>query len=474
MQATQARWSSMLYLYTSCLYILLWGITVSAADDASRGTMGNPHRLGNTYHRRDAPLPAATTAQSELLSRKLQLDEDKYQPGKGDVACTDIEDLWEQHLEDNEDTPRLPPCRNTTTDGEVITITPPGFGGFIPILGDGSNIAGDNDGENVANAGSAGPSTRPPTPSPTAEPTMDARNNTVVVSVLAALRPGRANFRLPISRATTIVLDVTLDEYNFFLSPPRRLQRLGQFQQEQPPQQDRGGKYDMFYQSTNVVQIREFTDRWWWRYDFEYECFWRKTGLAVLNQTLLGEHSVVFTDGLQKAIDSGEFLRGIHGDARDSILELTVLEESAPPMPTDQAGIFEGDEDPTFPNPLDPQGWDYRRWLGLGLFCGTFVMTLLLTQVASYRKRRRMAKEAWGNLGTESGVDELLKTGWNIKGSQMEIYDKTKVGYRDDDSVLMGGFEQKHKVIGAEITVSQQSTTTPPSTRTPDTGSGRP
>jgi hypothetical protein len=66
----------------------------------------------------------------------------------------------------------------------------------------------------------------------------------------------------------------------------------------------------------------------------------------------------------------------------------------------------------------------------------------------------------WGNLGTEEGVDELLGTGWKVKCSNMEIYDKTKLGYTDDDSILMGGFEQKHEVVGAEITVTQ-STTTP-------------
>lgn len=67
---------------------------------------------------------------------------------------------------------------------------------------------------------------------------------------------------------------------------------------------------------------------------------------------------------------------------------------------------------------------------------------MLLTQIAAVRQRQRTTKQLWGNLGTEEGVNALLNTGWKVKGSKMEVYDKAGRGYSDDDSMLIGGFEQ--------------------------------
>ena len=74
------------------------------------------------------------------------------------------------------------------------------------------------------------------------------------------------------------------------------------------------------------------------------------------------------------------------------------------------------------------------------------------------QKDYQIKKELWGNLATEEGVSELLRTGWKIKGAKMELYDKKDVGYRDDDSMLIGGYEQK-EFVGAEITVTHSETT---------------
>lgn len=98
--------------------------------------------------------------------------------------------------------------------------------------------------------------------------------------------------------------------------------------------------------------------------------------------------------------------------------------------------------------------------MGLSIFLGTFIGTVLLTQIAAQRQRTRTRQQLWGNLGTEEGVDALLNTGWKVNGSKMEIYDKRGWGYRDDDSMLIGGCEQT-EFVGAEITVTQDSVTTP-------------
>jgi hypothetical protein len=119
------------------------------------------------------------------------------------------------------------------------------------------------------------------------------------------------------------------------------------------------------------------------------------------------------------------------------------------------------------------------------MFLGTFTSTILLTQLASYRRRRLLKQTIWGNIGTEQGVDALLNTGWKFKDStMMEVYNKEGMGYRDDDSMLLGGYEQTYTSgggtgsaddgnvsssprgtsygIGGEITVTQDGSLTTP------------
>jgi hypothetical protein len=80
--------------------------------------------------------------------------------------------------------------------------------------------------------------------------------------------------------------------------------------------------------------------------------------------------------------------------------------------------------------------------MGLILFVTTVMGTVVLTQLANQRQQRRLRKELWGNLGTEEGVDALLQTTWKFRGDKMEVYNKIGLGYRDDDSILLGGFQQ--------------------------------
>lgn len=76
------------------------------------------------------------------------------------------------------------------------------------------------------------------------------------------------------------------------------------------------------------------------------------------------------------------------------------------------------------------------------VFFGTICFTLSVTRLASYRRKRRARKELWGNLGTEEGVDALLETTWKFRGDKIRVYNKAGWGYRDDDSMLIGGFQQ--------------------------------
>jgi hypothetical protein len=73
-----------------------------------------------------------------------------------------------------------------------------------------------------------------------------------------------------------------------------------------------------------------------------------------------------------------------------------------------------------------------------------------VTKLAAHRQRKRARKELWGNLGTEEGVDALLETTWKLRGDNLRIYNKAGWGYKDDDSMLMGGYHQT--CLGADST----------------------
>ncbi|GAX28739.1 hypothetical protein FisN_25Lh207 [Fistulifera solaris] len=138
-------------------------------------------------------------------------------------------------------------------------------------------------------------------------------------------------------------------------------------------------------------------------------------------------------------------------------------------LPCNDTELYPPSESPTDPalsptyiesleTPLDIEEWNARRYLGLSLLIMTVMGTFLLIQLAELRKRHRMDQMNWGNLATEQGVDHLLRMGWKVDGCKMEVYDKRKIGYEDNDSMLIGGFQQTIPV-GAEITMSQTETT---------------
>ena len=168
-----------------------------------------------------------------------------------------------------------------------------------------------------------------------------------------------------------------------------------------------------------------------------------------------------------------------------------------------------------------------REWFGIGLAGVVVLMSSLLSGSAYFLKRRYVAQHTWGtHCLTEQGVGELLQIGWrydtatglaptvatssqvggsgltsnggmendshfssprigagdsgtrkqygsaaanaatNSDGGQqifLQVYDKSKLGYNDDNSMLMGGIEKVMPEITATTAVpsSTNSTATP-------------
>ena len=121
--------------------------------------------------------------------------------------------------------------------------------------------------------------------------------------------------------------------------------------------------------------------------------------------------------------------------------------------------------------PLDSQEWGPARYLGLALFLFMAVTGILLTQVGAMRRKQRIRKQVWSNLASEEGVKDLLKTGWVLKGNRMEVYDKSKLGYSDNDSMLIGGGMDTGMFprVGSEVNVTNTNATTAPLTTTTNT-----
>ena len=88
---------------------------------------------------------------------------------------------------------------------------------------------------------------------------------------------------------------------------------------------------------------------------------------------------------------------------------------------------------------------------GIGVFIGMVSGLVLASQIGALRRKMKIRQQVWGNLASEEGVKELLNTGWVLRDDRMEVFHKDRVGYRDDDSMLIGGFEQREPGPGTEI-----------------------
>lgn len=202
--------------------------------------------------------------------------------------------------------------------------------------------------------------------------------------------------------------------------------------------------------------------RWWWKHTIKYNIFWRETQEPVMRKNIQRAIRTNITEMIDFAAaqiqvhladlghDTG-LMFGTDEDVMASPYDPWAMEDGIAAVPPDedisrQSGL-------TFTEQLDYEEWDASRYIGLALFLFVTVSGLLVTQGAAIRRRTKLRKQVWSNLASEEGVKQLLSTGWAVKGDRMEVYDKSKVGYTDNDSMLIGGFEQKVALVGSEINI---------------------
>jgi len=136
---------------------------------------------------------------------------------------------------------------------------------------------------------------------------------------------------------------------------------------------------------------------------------------------------------------------------------------------------------PTYLYALDSD-WGRREWVGALLFFLTVVISwaLFYFSVAKTKDRQPVTQDS--HMLTEDGVRNLLTVGWRYEkqkdGSQLflKVYDKSNMGYSDDDSIFMGGVEKRammeDQAAPAALTDSTEPTERDTATVTNQTSGG--
>ena len=268
-----------------------------------------------------------------------------------------------------------------------------------------------------------------------------------------------------------------------FSSPPEEPPFFVQKQAQPPPMivelnrtTPREDQFNMIYIRVDTRIARRKDNVWWWQHDINYLCYWGDDSTPV---------------GKDKMREIG---RNITGAVKDDLERLTTLlrtvtDSSIVILDVFPRGDVDGStKDPTviegtlapesFPERLNARQWTWSRYLGISVFLGTLSSLILASQISGIRRRVKVRKQVWGNLASEEGVKELLSTGWVLRDDRMEVYDKERMGYRDDDSMLIGGYEQREPGPGTEIvaptlTTHEETSTRGPSTTPRDVSSSR-
>jgi len=176
---------------------------------------------------------------------------------------------------------------------------------------------------------------------------------------------------------------------------------------------------------SNFTKVGETDDAIWWKY---YIAFF----------TIADDHNSVgerLENVIEGAITSGVFEARLQ-DKYERLVGVSIPGEErleAPELPP----IF------VVPEPSDDdlnQSWGLSEWIGLSLFSGTLISITFLGLTGRHRQKKLEEQENWGvKIATEKDINELLSYGWKYNGSKVIAFDKSKIIYRDDDSMLIGG-----------------------------------
>jgi hypothetical protein len=227
-------------------------------------------------------------------------------------------------------------------------------------------------------------------------------------------------------KVTQVMVEIIEDETNYTVLDHdhrrlngRRSLRVHSVEPYQPTTQSKLLLVHSRFES-NVTLVSQLDTAIWWHYSIAFVTL--KQHFTVINSTL--------THLISQSVTSGNFFQRLQTHVKKVYAVCLPGEE-------DTALLVENNSNTT---PFDVDEWDARRWIGLGLFTLTLLITLALTRTATHRRKKLLEEQDWGiGLATETDINQLLTYGWEYDGNhQVHAYDKSKLVYRDDDSMLRG------------------------------------
>ena len=214
----------------------------------------------------------------------------------------------------------------------------------------------------------------------------------------------------------------------------------------------------------------------------DYGAFFKSNGKPILHEGAIKDLTHYCQSIVNKTIENGSFYETLQEVSQEYAEPETVSpvmdpDEEVPVMAPEEEVIFEdvtvGDGKPindatpapgTYSESLSPE-WGIREWVGLGLSGFTLLVATTLFLVANRLMKRNGQPVV---CFTEQGITQMLTVGWRYQQEYdqdqlyLQVYDKSKMGYSDDNSMLLGGVEQEH--IKQQNVASTLPSTLPTST----------
>jgi hypothetical protein len=220
--------------------------------------------------------------------------------------------------------------------------------------------------------------------------------------------------------------------------------------------------------ASDVSVLDDFNSTTSWRqYDVAYQCFDYPSKSPIQNETLLQQITSICLKAVDASITSGSFLHQLAAVANQSHVDILNVEIPGN-EPTSNATSSQSPTSRTFQLPLSTKGMDLRRWIGIAIALATVGGSTLLMHLGAQRENKLKQEELWGfPLATEQDVGKFLNLGFMWQQGEgpegppkgVIVFNKEKVGYRDDDSILMGGFHNSRWLMNAaEVTLPSSGT----------------
>lgn len=205
-------------------------------------------------------------------------------------------------------------------------------------------------------------------------------------------------------------------------------------------------------------------ETWYYPVQIEYLSWWKDTEQLVIDQDLMKNVTRICWQVGNHTIQNGQLRAEIKDeiekkaameDATENIWELKYLLDEDDGFELNAQAQSSADGDiiyPTYPIPLY-RDWEKREYVGSLIFATTTFVAMLLALCSIRSKMSATLQQRNQDRGThfltEEGVNDILQVGWKLQkpkdgpASQLflQVYDKSKVGYHDDSSMLMGGVE---------------------------------